>query len=206
MRGKKEEGEKEKGKKGALEASRNPPPRAISPQGTLGPLGLQGPTGPQATQGPIEPIAAKAARAPLENKKKPSQAILKLKKGKDPLTLNSLRVRNRLNTLIQGIIASRVQLSARGNIVVTLTTNITPREFLDSRGKWLEAFEGYEITGVESPEPYTRLVAHRVFRDLQDPSFNPIRAFKEEVRVFNPYRVKEELRKSNPTPPRGAAW
>ena len=157
-----------------------------------GPSAPQDPRNKAQKQGPQDPIQGPKTAQP--SLKKPDQVILKLKKEASPPTLNSLKVRNRLNTLMQGIIVSRVQLSTRGNIVVTLTTTTTSREFLDSKEKWMPALEGYEVIGVESPEPYTRLVAHGVFRDLQDPSFDPIRAFKEEVRVFNPYRVKETPR------------
>ncbi|OXV05133.1 hypothetical protein Egran_07099 [Elaphomyces granulatus] len=174
------------------------PKDPIGSKGTIGPKNLIGPfkasdwttvlprKGAESSKGlgPKSPTSPKATQT-----KEGSQVILKLKKegSTDRPKVDSLSLRNQLNSALSTIAISTIELSARGNLVITTRAPYTAKQLLASQGEWQQVFAAYPIESAETPTSWTKLVAHGV-PILADTDI--LGLFQQEAEAFNPIEVK----------------
>ena len=129
---------------------------------------------------------AKAKAIPKESKED-LQVILRLKKGPTRPTLQSHTLRNSLNKALGQVAITSVELSARGNIVITTSRPYTANQLLEKVDIWKNLFKSYLVEAIEKPTSWVKLVAHGV-PVLSE--IDTISIFQQEVETFNPVKVK----------------
>jgi hypothetical protein len=144
-------------------------------------------TAEKPTQHPRQPKATKKAH-PNEG----LQLILRLKKTATRPTFDSLKLRNQLNSALGAIAIYSLELSTRGNIVITTIAPYTAKQLLEEKPKWASLLEGYTVEEAQLPASWIKLVAYGT---LNRPEVGPIGAFfTEEAKTFNGIEVLGEPR------------
>ena len=120
--------------------------------------------------------------------KEDRQVILKIKKREEKsTTIKSHALRNDMNKTLGTMAVASVELSARGNIVVTTNNPYTAEQLLTRVSEWKDLFREYEVESTEIPTSWVKLVAHGV-PVLQD--VDAVSIFQQEAETFNSVKVK----------------
>ena len=135
---------------------------------------------------PQQAAKTKAKVTPKESKDD-RQVIIRLKKDLDRPELLSHTLRNNLNKVMGTTAITSVELSARGNIVITTNKPFTASQLMAREKEWKSVFDAYEVEAAEIPTSWVKLVAHGV---PVLPEVDTISIFQQEVETFNPVKVK----------------
>ena len=163
---------------------------AKGPIGPKEPIVIKGPSNSKAprVKGPQQTTTAKAkAKATPKESKEDRQVILRLKKETVQPSIASHKLRNELNKVIGTTAISSVELSARGNIVITTNKPFTASQLLARVKEWKNIFEAYPVEAAEIPTSWVKLVAHGV---PVLPEIDTIGIFQQEAETFNPVKIK----------------
>ena len=161
---------------------------ATDPNGTREPIVIKEPSNSKAprVKGPQQTTKAKAKAAPKESKGD-WQVILRLNKDSARPKLPSHALRNKLNEVIGSTAVTSVELSVRGNIVITTNKPYTASQLLASVQVWKSVFGEYPVEAAEIPTSWIKLVAHGV---PILPEIDTVGIFQQEAETFNPIKIK----------------
>ena len=162
---------------------------AKAPNGPKGPIVIKQPSNSKAprVKGPQQTAAKAKAKSTPKESKEDRQVILRLKKDPTRVSIPSHGLRNELNEIIGKTAITSVELSARGNIVITTNKPYTANELLTSVREWKSVFEAYPVEAAEIPTSWVKLVAHGV-PVLSE--IDTIGIFQQEAETFNPVKIK----------------
>ena len=169
---------------------------AANPKGPTDPITIKGPNPKDRSpkipspKGPgHKGQGTKAAVKKVQKESKEDrQVILKLRKeGETRTRIQSHALRNNMNKTLGATAVASIELSARGNIVITTNKPYTAKQLLAKINEWKHNFNEYHVEATEVPTSWVKLVAHGV-PVLQD--IDAVGIFQQEVETFNPIKVK----------------
>jgi hypothetical protein len=115
-------------------------------------------TEPTATNPTTKPTAKPTAKPPEHG-----QLILITDKTKSLPTVNTVEIRDQINKAVNKRAIVRIEVSRRGNIVLTTKEAVLPaKTLLEEQQTWQSVFDGWPITKASLPETWYKLVAHGV--------------------------------------------
>ncbi len=115
------------------------------------------------------------------------QLVLELEKANLAPNFSSYELKNKLNSAIGARVIQVINLSARGNLVLTTKAPYTAQQLLSDRPKWAPCLEGLTIKDAKEPASWVKLVAYGV---PNDPSITSIsETFSEEALLDNDLEV-----------------
>jgi hypothetical protein len=89
--------------------------------------------------------------------------ILITQKDKLLPEINAVQIRDNINKAVAKRAIVKVEVSKRGNLVLTTKEAILPaKTFLEDQQQWQQVFDGWPITKASLPETWYKLVAHGV--------------------------------------------